>query len=143
VGAEAYKSGRHGVAPTKPTWREVTSAIWYPRHQPKAEPILGPPVWTAELLMICLGCSDVRCFLCAKADSINSLLLFRVLQGLAGVGGHGNGAGVASILAEPPAAEARTGVTLFRVAGGRQRPVVGPTLGGWLADPIHPGVGDS
>ena len=60
-----------------------------------------------------------------------SLLLFRVMQGL---GGGGMVPVAQSILADSlPAGEARPGLRAVRRRRGR-RAVVGPTLGGWLAD---------
>ena len=69
--------------------------------------------------------------LCAQAWNLNSLLLFRILQGLAG----GGMVPVSqSILADsfPPQKRGQA-FALFGVAVV-VAPVVGPTLGGWLAD---------
>ena len=69
--------------------------------------------------------------LCAFAWNIQSLLLFRVLQGL---GGGGMVPVSQSILADsfPPAKRGQA-FALFGVAVV-VAPVVGPTLGGWLSD---------
>ncbi len=69
--------------------------------------------------------------LCAFAWNIQSLLLFRVLQGL---GGGGMVPVSQSILADSfPPAKRGQGFALFGIAVV-VAPVVGPTLGGWLSD---------
>ena len=81
--------------------------------------------------LICLGLFSVSSILCAQAWNLDSLLLFRILQGLAG----GGMVPVSqSILADafPPQKRGQA-FALFGVAVV-VAPVVGPTLGGWLAD---------
>src|SRR6202035_2532906 len=81
--------------------------------------------------LICLGLFSVSSILCAQAWNLNSLLLFRVLQGLAG----GGMVPVAqSILADsfPPAKRGQA-FALFGIAVV-VAPVVAPTLGGWISD---------
>ena len=80
---------------------------------------------------MCLGLFSVSSILCAQAWNLDSLLLFRILQGLAG----GGMVPVSqSILADafPPQKRGQA-FALFGVAVV-VAPVVGPTLGGWLAD---------
>ena len=81
--------------------------------------------------LICIALFTVSSVLCAFAWNIQSLLLFRVLQGL---GGGGMVPVSQSILADtfPPAKRGQA-FALFGVAVV-VAPVVGPTLGGWLSD---------
>src|SRR6202041_91742 len=71
--------------------------------------------------------------LCGFAPNLQTLLLFRILQGL---GGGGMVPVSQSILAAAFPPEKRgQGFALFGIAVV-VAPVVGPTLGGWLADNI-------
>src|SRR6201993_4505198 len=82
-------------------------------------------------LLACLGLFTTSSVMCAYAWSLDSMLLFRIMQGLAG----GGMVPVAqSILADsfPPSKRGQA-FALFGVAMV-VAPVVGPTLGGWLSD---------
>src|SRR5258705_2401763 len=83
--------------------------------------------------LICLALFTVSSVLCGFAWNLQSLLLFRILQGLAG----GGMVPVSqSILADAfPPAKRGQGFALFGIAVV-VAPVVGPTLGGWLSDNI-------
>ncbi len=65
------------------------------------------------------------------ATSLNQLILFRVIQGLAGGGLQPCSQGV--LLDAFPAEKQGTAMTLFGLAA-LVAPVVGPTLGGWITD---------
>ncbi len=81
--------------------------------------------------LTCLGLFTVSSVLCGLAWNLQSLLLFRILQGL---GGGGMVPVSQSILADAFPPEKRgQGFALFGVAVV-VAPVVGPTLGGWLSD---------
>jgi DHA2 family multidrug resistance protein len=69
--------------------------------------------------------------LCGMATSLGQLILFRVLQGLAG-GGLQPSSQAVLLDAFPPEKQGAA-MTLFGVAA-LIAPVVGPTLGGWLTD---------
>jgi len=69
--------------------------------------------------------------LCGMATSLNSLILFRVLQGLAGGGLQPSSQGV--LLDAFPPEKQGTAQTLFAIAA-LLAPVVGPTLGGFITD---------
>jgi MFS transporter, DHA2 family, multidrug resistance protein len=69
--------------------------------------------------------------LCGMATSLSQLILFRVLQGLAGGGLQPSSQGV--LLDAFPPEKQGVAMTLFGLAA-LLAPVVGPTLGGWLTD---------
>ena len=69
--------------------------------------------------------------LCGMATSLPQLILFRVLQGLAGGGLQPSSQGV--LLDSFPREKQGAAMTMFGVAA-LLGPVVGPTLGGWLVD---------
>ncbi len=69
--------------------------------------------------------------LCGMAASLPQLILFRVLQGLAGGGLQPSSQGV--LLDSFPPEKQGAAMTMFGVAA-LLGPIVGPTLGGWLVD---------
>jgi DHA2 family multidrug resistance protein len=69
--------------------------------------------------------------LCGMATSLGQLILFRVIQGLAGGGLQPSSQGV--LLDAFPREKQGIAMTLFGLAA-LLAPVVGPTLGGWLTD---------
>jgi DHA2 family multidrug resistance protein len=69
--------------------------------------------------------------LCGMATSLGQLILFRVVQGLAGGGLQPSSQGV--LLDAFPREKQGVAMTLFGLAA-LLAPVVGPTLGGWLTD---------
>jgi MFS transporter, DHA2 family, multidrug resistance protein len=69
--------------------------------------------------------------LCGMATSLGQLILFRVVQGLAGGGLQPSSQGV--LLDAFPAERQGIAMTLFGLAA-LLAPVVGPTLGGWITD---------
>ncbi len=69
--------------------------------------------------------------LCGLATSLGQLILFRVIQGLAGGGLQPSSQGV--LLDAFPPEKQGIAMTLFGLAA-LLAPVVGPTLGGWLTD---------
>src|SRR6202453_5213578 len=95
-----------------------------------ASPFLARLFGRKTFFLICLGLFSISSLLCAQAWNLDSLLLFRILQGVAG----GGMVPVSqSILADsfPPEKRGQA-FALFGVAVV-VAPVVGPTLGGWLA----------
>ncbi|HUN96931.1 MAG TPA: DHA2 family efflux MFS transporter permease subunit [Bradyrhizobium sp.] len=99
--------------------------------------VLAASGWIAEMFgrknffLACIALFSISSLLCGFAWSLQALLLFRVMQGLAG----GGMTPVAqSILAAAfPPAKRNQGFALYGVAVV-VAPVVGPTLGGWLSD---------
>ena len=69
--------------------------------------------------------------LCGMASSLGQLILFRVIQGLAGGGLQPSSQGV--LLDAFPREKQGVAMTLFGLAA-LLAPVIGPTLGGWLTD---------
>jgi MFS transporter, DHA2 family, multidrug resistance protein len=69
--------------------------------------------------------------LCGMATSLNQLILFRVIQGLAGGGLQPSSQAI--LLDAFPREKQGVAMTLFSVAA-LLAPVVGPTLGGWITD---------
>src|SRR5262244_3052310 len=69
--------------------------------------------------------------LCGMATSLGQLILFRVLQGLAGGGLQPSSQGV--LLDAFPREKQGVAMTLFALAA-LLAPVIGPTLGGWITD---------
>jgi DHA2 family multidrug resistance protein len=69
--------------------------------------------------------------LCGMATNLYQLILFRVIQGLAGGGLQPSSQGV--LLDAFPVEKQGTAMTLFALAA-LIAPVVGPTLGGWITD---------
>jgi DHA2 family multidrug resistance protein len=69
--------------------------------------------------------------LCGMATSLGQLILFRVLQGLAGGGLQPSSQGV--LLDAFPRERQGVAMTLFALAA-LLAPVIGPTLGGWITD---------
>ena len=67
--------------------------------------------------------------LCGLATSLEQLILFRVIQGLAG--GGLQPASQAILIDGVPPEKQGTAMTVFGVAG-LTAPVIGPTLGGWI-----------
>ncbi len=69
--------------------------------------------------------------LCGMATSLNQLILFRVLQGLAGGGLQPSSQGV--LLDAFPAEKQGSAMTVFGIAA-LIAPILGPTLGGYITD---------
>ncbi len=79
--------------------------------------------------MLSIAVFTLASALCGFATSLEEIILFRVLQGLAGGGLQPSSQGV--LLDTFPAEKQGQAQTLFGVAA-LLAPIVGPTLGGWL-----------
>jgi MFS transporter, DHA2 family, multidrug resistance protein len=84
-----------------------------------------------NFFMVCIALFTVSSLACGFAWNLQSLLIFRVMQGLAG-GGMTPVAQSILAAAFPPAKRAQ-GFALYGIAVV-VAPAVGPTLGGWLSD---------
>src|ERR1700756_3547961 len=81
--------------------------------------------------LISIAVFTIASALCGLATSLGQLILFRVIQGLAGGGLQPSSQGV--LLDAFPREKQGTAMTLFGLAA-LLAPVIGPTLGGWLTD---------
>lgn len=92
---------------------------------------LSTVIGRKRFYMICVATFTVASLLCGLAWSLQSLVLFRILQGL---GGGGMATSEQAILADsfPPQKRGQA----FAIYGVAVvvAPVVGPTLGGWITD---------
>jgi DHA2 family multidrug resistance protein len=99
--------------------------------------VLSISGWLATVIgrkrfyMVCVATFAFASLLCGLAWNLQSLVLFRILQGL---GGGGMATSEQAILADsfPPAKRGQA----FAIYGIAVvvAPVIGPTLGGWIAD---------
>jgi DHA2 family multidrug resistance protein len=125
-----YIAGGMGVSEDEASW-VVTTYLVANAIILTASSYLANRLGRRTFFLICLALFTISSLMCGVAWSLQSMLLFRVLQGFAG----GGMVPVAqSILADAFPPEKRgQGFALFGVAVV-VAPVVGPTLGGWLAD---------
>jgi DHA2 family multidrug resistance protein len=99
--------------------------------------VLSASGWIAAMFgrknffLVCIALFTLSSLLCGLAWNLQSLLIFRVMQGLAG-GGMTPVAQSILAAAFPPARRGQ-GFALYGIAVV-VAPVVGPTLGGWLSD---------
>jgi DHA2 family multidrug resistance protein len=79
--------------------------------------------------LLSIGVFTLASALCGLAGSLGEIILFRVIQGLAGGGLQPSSQGV--LLDSFPPEKQGTAQTMFGIAA-LIAPIVGPTLGGWL-----------
>jgi DHA2 family multidrug resistance protein len=127
-----YVAGGMGVSEDEASW-VVTTYLVANAIALTASSFLARLLGRKNFFLICLALFTVSSVLCGFAWDLQSLLLFRILQGL---GGGGMVPVSQSILADsfPPAKRGQA-FALFGVAVV-VAPVVGPTLGGWLSDNV-------
>ena len=125
-----YIAGGMGVSEDEASW-VVTTYLVANAVALTASSFLARLLGRKSFFLICLALFTASSVLCGFAWSLDSLLLFRILQGL---GGGGMVPVSQSILADsfPPSKRGQA-FALFGVAIV-VAPVVGPTLGGWLSD---------
>lgn len=125
-----YIAGGMGVSEDEASW-VVTSYLVANAISVSASAYLAKRLGRTLFFQICLGLFTTSSLACGFAWNLDSLLMFRVMQGL---GGGGMVPAALSILASafPPAKRGQA----FAVYGLAVvvAPVVGPTLGGWLSD---------
>src|SRR5689334_6577102 len=127
-----YIAGGMGVSADEASW-VVTTYLVSNAIILTASSFLARMLGRKTFFLGCLGLFTLSSILCGFAPNLQALLLFRLLQGFAG----GGMVPVAqSILADsfPPQKRGQA-FALFGVAVV-VAPVVGPTLGGWLADNV-------
>ena len=97
----------------------------------------APMGWLSErfgrkkLFIICVGGFTVASFLCALAQNIEQMVLFRLLQGMAGAALVPLSQ---SVLLDAYSAEERGQAMAIWGVGVMLGPIMGPTLGAWLTD---------
>ena len=125
-----YIAGSMGVSEDEASW-VVTSYLVANAVILTASPFLARMLGRKSFFLVCLALFTVSSVLSGLAWSLQSLLLFRILQGL---GGGGMVPVSQAILADsfPPEKRGQA-FALFGVAVV-VAPVVGPVLGGWLSD---------
>ncbi|MDB5577002.1 MAG: transporter [Bradyrhizobium sp.] len=127
-----YIGGGLGVGQDEASW-VVTTYLVANAIILTASSYLAKKLGRKTFFLMCLALFTASSVLCGFAWDLNSLLLFRILQG---IGGGGMVPVSQSILADsfPPEKRGQA-FALFGVAVV-VAPVVGPTLGGWLSDNI-------
>jgi DHA2 family multidrug resistance protein len=114
----------------------VTDAEWVITSYLAANAVILPiSGWLSAQLgrrnyfMLSIGVFTLASALCGMATSLEQIILFRVIQGLAGGGLQPSSQGV--LLDTFPPEKQGQAQTLFGLAA-LLAPIVGPTLGGWL-----------
>jgi DHA2 family multidrug resistance protein len=116
----------------------VTDSEWVITSYLAANAIILPiSGWLAAHLgrrnyfLLSIAVFTISSVLCGMATSLGQLVLFRVMQGLAGGGLQPSSQGI--LLDTFPVEKQGAAQTLFGVAA-LLAPVIGPTLGGWITD---------
>ena len=116
----------------------VTDSEWVITSYLAANAIILPiSGWLAAQLgrrnyfLLSIAVFTISSVLCGIATSLGQLILFRVMQGLAGGGLQPSSQGI--LLDSFPTEKQGAAQTLFGVAA-LLAPVIGPTLGGWITD---------
>jgi len=125
-----YIAGGMGVSEDEASW-VVTTYLVATAVSLVASSYLAQRFGRKSFFLACLALFTMASVLCGLAPNLQALLLFRLLQGLAGGGMVPLSQ---SILVDSFPPEKRSqGFALFGIAVV-VAPIVGPTLGGWLAD---------
>jgi MFS transporter, DHA2 family, multidrug resistance protein len=127
-----YIAGGLGVSEDEASW-VVTTYLVANAIILTASAFLAKTIGRKRFFLICLMLFTASSVLCGIAWSLQTLLLFRIMQGLAG-GGMVPVASSILVDAFPPEKRGQA-FALFGVAVA-VAPVVGPTLGGWLSDNV-------
>jgi DHA2 family multidrug resistance protein len=116
----------------------VTDSEWVITSYLAANAIILPiSGWLAALLgrrnyfLLSIAIFTLSSFLCGMATSLGQLILFRIMQGLAGGGLQPSSQGI--LLDSFPPEKQGAAQTMFGVAA-LLAPVIGPTLGGYITD---------
>jgi len=125
-----YFAGGMGVSDDEASW-VVTTYLVANAASLTASPYFARRFGRKAFFLVCLALFSVSSILCAQAQSLDVLLFYRILQGLAGGGMVPVSQSI--LAASFPPAKRGQAFALFGVAVV-VAPVVGPALGGWLAD---------
>jgi DHA2 family multidrug resistance protein len=127
-----YIAGGLGVSEDEASW-VVTTYLVANAVSLTVSAFLEKMLGRKRFFLICLALFTASSVLCGIAWNLQTLLLFRIMQGL---GGGGMVPVASSILVDafPPAKRGQA-FALFGVAVA-VAPVLGPTLGGWLSDNV-------
>ncbi|HEX3521951.1 MAG TPA: DHA2 family efflux MFS transporter permease subunit [Stellaceae bacterium] len=127
-----YIAGGLGVSEDEASW-VVTTYLVSNAIILTASAFLAKTIGRKRFFLICLALFTASSVLCGVAWNLQTLLLFRIMQGL---GGGGMVPVATSILVDafPPTKRGQA-FAVFGVAVV-VAPVVGPTLGGWLSDNV-------
>jgi MFS transporter, DHA2 family, multidrug resistance protein len=125
-----YIAGGLGVSEDEASW-VITTYLVANAVSLTASSYLAQRLGRKSFFLTCLALFTASSVLCGFAPNLQALLLFRVLQGLAG---GGMVPASQSILADsfPPEKRGQA-FALFGIAVV-VAPVIGPTLGGWISD---------
>ena len=110
-----YIAGGMGVSDDEASW-VVTTYLVANAVSLTASPFLARALGRKAFFLICLGLFSVSSILCAQAWNLDSLLLFRILQGLAGGGMVPVSQSI--LAASFPPSEARAGLRAVWRRGG-------------------------
>jgi MFS family permease len=127
-----YIAGGLGVSVGEASW-VVTTYLVANAIILTASAFLAKTIGRKRFFLICLALFTASSVLCGIAWTLQTLLLFRIMQGLAG-GGMVPVASSILVDAFPPEKRGQA-FAVFGVAVA-VAPVVGPTLGGWLSDNV-------
>jgi DHA2 family multidrug resistance protein len=127
-----YIAGGMGVSEDEASW-VVTTYLVANAIILTVSPFLARMAGRKRFFLACLAVFTIASVMCGFAWNLQSLLVFRILQGF---GGGGMVPVSQSILADafPPQKRGQA-FALFGIAVV-VAPVVGPTLGGWLSDNV-------
>jgi DHA2 family multidrug resistance protein len=125
-----YIAGGMGVSEDEASW-VVTTYLVSNAVVLTASPFFSRMFGRKTFFLICLALFTVSSLACGLAPNIQTLLLFRVLQGLGG--GGMVPVSQAIVAGSFPPEKVGQGFAIWGIAV-IVAPVVGPTLGGWLSD---------
>ena len=127
-----YIAGGLGVSVDEASW-VVTTYLVANAVSLTVSAVLAKTLGRKTFFLICLALFTASSLLCGIAWTLQTLLLFRIIQGL---GGGGMVPVASSILVDAfPATKRGQAFAVFGVAVA-VAPAVGPTLGGWLSDNV-------
>jgi DHA2 family multidrug resistance protein len=127
-----YIAGGLGVSEDEASW-VVTTYLVSNAIILTASAFLAKKIGRKTFFLICLALFTASSVLCGIAWNLQTLLLFRIMQGL---GGGGMVPVATSILVDAFPREKRGQAFAVYGVAVVVAPVVGPTLGGWLSDNV-------